>query len=199
MLATRRDGRIMPHERRDQGAINRQFQAVDAAYKAGDMAALQHALGDPPGFPNVRQPHDLGLDVPLEYAIYHSPLAFISELIALGADVDYEDAGGFPALIAAISTERSDKLEILRLLLDAGAGINRQRGINDWTPLHYAFALRDLDSIRLLLARAADPTIATRIDDRTSPLEDAEAAGLDDVVAMMRAAIARGDSERGAP
>lgn len=182
----------MPAAGRSRAEINRQFAAVDAAYKAGDMDALRAALANPPDFPNCHQPHDLGLDVPLEYAIYHSPLAFIRALIDLGADPNYEDAGGFPSLIAALSTQRPDKFAILRLLLDAGARTD-QRGVNDWTPLHWAAGARDLGSICLLLKFGADPSIPTRIDDCKSAIEEAEANGFTEVVALFRASRAHGD------
>ena len=63
--------------------IFRQFTAVDEAYKAGDLAALRAALGDPPDFPNCLQPFELAVGgYPLEYAIYWSPLSFIEVLLA---------------------------------------------------------------------------------------------------------------------
>ena len=42
----------------------------------------------------------------LESAIYHSPLAFIRELLELGANANYPDHAGFPSLIAALSADR---------------------------------------------------------------------------------------------
>jgi ankyrin repeat protein len=174
----------MPRDRRE---INRQFMAVDAAYKAGDMAGLRAALGDPPDFPNCRQPADLGLDHPLEYAIYWSPLPFIAALLDLGADPNYEDHAGFPSLIATLSTDRADRHAILDLLLARGADVG-QRGHNDWTPLHYAVVRRDLKSVEILLRAGADRAARTRIDDCSTPLEDAEAAGFVEAVALLRKA-----------
>ncbi|MBR1283037.1 hypothetical protein JQ597_13405 [Bradyrhizobium sp. AUGA SZCCT0177] len=66
--------------------------------------------------------------------IYWSPLAFIETLLDCGANPNYPDRGGFPSLIAALSTDRPDRLELLRLLLSRGAD-TAQRGSNDWTPL----------------------------------------------------------------
>jgi ankyrin repeat protein len=172
----------MPRDRRE---INRQFMAVDAAYKAGDMAGLRAALGEPPDFPNRRQPHDLGLDWPLEYAIYWSPFPFIAALLDLGADPNYDDAAGFPSLIATLSTDRPDRHAILELLIARGADLG-QRGHNDWTPLHYAVAQRDLKAIDLLVAHGADSAARTRIDHCSTPLEDAEAAGFAEAVAVLR-------------
>jgi Ankyrin repeats (many copies) len=74
----------------------------------------------------------------LEYAIYHGPLPFVRELLELGADPNYQDHAGFPALIAALSTDRPDRSQLIELL-DAGADIEA-RGIHDRTPLHYAAA-----------------------------------------------------------
>ena len=168
----------------DRVDLHRRFTAID------HDAALRQALGQPDDFPNCALPVELGLgDVPLEYAIYWSPLGFIADLIGLGADVNYEDPAGFPCLIAALSTDRADRNALLLLLLAQGADIH-QRGINDWTPLHYAVSQRDLRAVELLLAHDADPTLATRIDDYTTPIEDAEALGFSEAAALMREAVA---------
>ncbi len=174
----------MTEERKDR---QMRALAIDAAYRAGDMAALREALDDPPGFPNCRQPPELGVgDHPLEYAIYWSPFAFIEALIALGADPNYQDEAGFPSLIAALSSGRPDRYQVMRLLIESGADL-AQRGLNDWTALHYAVAQRDLEGVRLLVERGADPTLRTRIDDCTTPLEDAEALGFPEAAALLRA------------
>ncbi len=73
------------------------------------------------------------------------------------------------------------------MLLDKGADV-AQRGLNDWTPLHYAVNQRDLKAVRLLLAHRADPSLTTGIDDYTTPLEDAEACGFAEAVVLLRAA-----------
>lgn len=170
--------------------IYRRHRAAHEAYRAGDAAALRAALDDPPDFPNCRQPFDLAVgDHPLEYAIYWSPLEFIGELIALGADPNYPDHAGFPSLIAALSSRRTDRNAVVKLLLESGADIG-QRGVNDWTPLHYAVVERDLEAVRMLLARGADPALPTRIDDQTSAIEGAEALGFTAAVELMREAVA---------
>lgn len=73
-------------------------------------------------------------------------------------------------MIAALSTERSDKYEIIKLLLSFGASIE-QRGVNDYTPLHYAASLDDPGAVELLLAHGADPSARTTIDDYETPLD----------------------------
>jgi ankyrin repeat protein len=167
-------------------ALHRRFQAVDDAFRRGDLSALRAALDDPPDFPNTLLPFELGVgDRPLDYALIWSPAGFVRELLALGADPRAEAADGFPPLISALGTERADRMEILRLLLAHGAD-PEQRGVNDWTALHYAVVRRDLPAVELLLAHGADPAARTRIDDRTTPLEDAEALGFAEAVAAMR-------------
>lgn len=92
----------------------------------------------------------------LEYAIYHSPLPFIRALLDLGAEPNYGDHHGFPSVIAALSTDRDDKYQIIELLIVSGTDVNH-RGVNDYTPLHYAAAL-SLGGVVLL------PVLALRFD-----------------------------------
>ena len=170
--------------------IYRRFKAADAAYRRGELAALREALGRPREFPNFRQPIEWGLGTyPRGYAIYWSPLAFIRELISAGADLNYDDGMGFPSLIAAMSTERSDKSEILKLLVLEGADLN-QRGINDWTPLHYATACKDIESLKILLEAGADRSLRTRIDDYETPLELAVRSGFAAGASLLSASAA---------
>ena len=171
----------------------RRFRAADKAYREGDMAALRAALDHPSDFPNGLQPAALAVgDYPLEYAIYWSPVSFIGALLDLGADPNYPDCGGFPSLLAALSSGRPETCAILRLLLDHGADPD-QRGINDWTPLHHAVALRDLKALKILLEYGADPTLRTRVDDLSTPLEDALSIGLAEAVPLLTAAVVAGD------
>jgi ankyrin repeat protein len=161
-------------------------RALDDAYRTGDLAPLRAALGDPPDFPNVSNPPGLAASC-LEYAIYHSPLAFIRTLLELGAEPNYPDDAGFPCLIAALSSGRLDRLA---LLLARGADIE-QRGINDYTPLHYAASTDDSRAIGLLLARGADPEARTRINDHATPLEEAAVLGREAAVEALRRLAAR--------
>ncbi len=73
-------------------------------------------------------------------------------------------------MIAALASRRADRIDILELLLSFGAATT-QRGVNDFTPLHYAVSLDDPKAIELLLAHGADAQARTQIDDFESPLE----------------------------
>ena len=163
---------------------------IHDAYRRGDLEALKTLLGDPPDFPNCRGPVGTG-EIVLEYAIYHSPFSFVRTLLELGADPNYGDHAGFPSLIAALSTDRADRYEIIELLLSFGADLG-QRGLNDWTPLHYAAANDDLEGIKLLLVRGADPTARTRIDDCSTPLEEALRLGRTHAARLLRDVTCKG-------
>jgi uncharacterized protein len=167
-----------------------QFRKIDDAFKKGDLDALRAAVGDPGLVPNGRLPDGIGSC--LVYAIYHSPLAFIRQLLEAGADANAPVDDAFPPLIAALTcgraergaTKRNDVDDIIRLLLAFGANPN-QRGINDYTALHMAVGERDALAVHRLLDAGADPDLRTRIDDYETPLEIARAAGLTTIVSML--------------
>ncbi len=166
-------------------------QAVHEAFVAGDIARLRAALDDPSAVPNGPMP--LAIGPCLTYAIYHSPLAFVEELIELGADLNGTDDGGFPPLIAALGTlqesrgspARSDSLDIVRLLLGRGADPD-VRGINDFTAMHMAVAVGSPEAVVALLAAGADPDLRTRIDEYETAEEMAISAELSLIAELLR-------------
>ncbi len=162
----------------------RAYRLLERALQAGDLEAARFALGNPTDFANAR---DAYLNQPiLSYAITWAPLELVRVLLEAGADPNYEDLGGFPSLLAAIDAPRDDVPALLELLLEFGADV-QQRGINDSTPLHHAVARNDVAAIGILLARGADPEARTRIDDLSTPLEDALRGGHAEAVRALRA------------
>lgn len=166
------------------------FKKIDAAFRAGDLAALRAAVDDPAGVPNGPMPLTIGSC--LVYAIYHSPVPFIRTLLEIGADPNPADHTGFPPLIAALSCSsprpgapgRRDVVEILQLLLAFKSDPN-QRGINDYTPLHMAVSEGHLPAVELLLTSGADPRRRTRIDECETPREMAESAGRHEIARLL--------------
>ena len=176
----------------ERRAEHERFKRIDAAFRAGDLAALRAAVEDPDRVPHGPMP--LAIGPCLEYAIYHSPLPFIRTLLEIGADPNPEDHIGFPPLIAALACSRSqqgapgrsDVADIIKLLLTFGADPN-QRGINDYTALHMAVGERNLAAVEILLEAGADPRLRTRIDALESPREIAEQAGLREIAELLAA------------
>ncbi|MGB5526344.1 MAG: ankyrin repeat domain-containing protein [Gemmatimonadota bacterium] len=166
--------------------------ALHEAYVRGDLAEVRALLGDPADFPNCRGPSGLG-EIVLEYAIYHSPIPFIGKLLEMGADPDCGDHAGYPSLIAALASARPDRLEILGLLLAHGADI-QQRGVNGYTPLHWAAGEDDPQLIDWLLARGADPEARTNVDHYATPLEEAVILGRENAAKALAAAVRSVDS-----
>ena len=172
------------------------FKKIDAAFRVGDLNALRAAVDDPHSVPNGPMPLTIGHC--LEYAIYHSPLAFIRTLLEIGADPNPANHAGFPPLIAALSCSRPrpgspgrpDVADIVGLLLSFGADPN-QRGLNDYTPLHMAVSEHHLPTVELLLKAGADPRLRTRIDDCETPREMAEKVGLRKIAELLAAQEAR--------
>jgi hypothetical protein len=212
----------MAADRTDDGRCREHDLArrIDDAFRAGDMARLRRAYDDwragtlglqdaaestALAFPNG--PGPLWMGHPLVYAIYHSPVRFIRELLELDANPNVEVDDGFPPIIAAVSSARGvsghpgrpDVAEILTLLFQFGAHPD-QRGINDWTALCWAAGDGNDQIVDLLLAHGSDPRLRSGVDERENAIEAAERARHFDIAARLRAAadaLDRRDLESG--
>ncbi|MDQ3170198.1 MAG: ankyrin repeat domain-containing protein [Acidobacteriota bacterium] len=111
----------------------------------GDASAAGAVAGD--GF------HALGL------AAYFKQPAIVRLLLDRGADPNQAagNAAKVTALHAAVS---SNQLQAAEWLLDAGADVNARQQM-DYTPLMGAAANARAELLDLLLARGADPSLAT--------------------------------------
>lgn len=169
----------------------RRFQRIHDAFVHGDLAGLRAALETTAGFPNA----SLGLEfgTPLVYAVFWSPLSFVRELLDAGADPSGHDDDGFPPIMAALTmlqppapgaVQRPDVAEVVTLLLERGSDPN-QRGLNDYTPLHFLAGLNDTGMILLLLRHGGDPSLRTRIDDHETAKDVAIRAGHSAAAALL--------------
>lgn len=143
------------------------------AFVCGDLEAVCRSLGEPTDFPHTR--FECGTSC-LIYALYHSPLSFVRQLLELGADPNEPVQDGSPPIFAALDSHHADQVARVALLLDFGADI-QQRGFNDYTALHYAASQDNAEAVNLLLACGADPQARTRIDHYATALEEAERFG----------------------
>jgi ankyrin repeat protein len=156
--------------------------------RTGDLDGVRLALSDPADWADARETYTNNNVMSL--ALIESPVAFVRQLLDLGADANYDDLGGYPSLLTVLSGDRPEEYELLELLLAQGADIQR-RGINGYTPLHMAASKNDDRAIEMLLAHGADPTARTRVDYEETPLELAERGRYAKAVAALRSVGAR--------
>lgn len=152
----------------------RRHLQTERALRAGRLDELPEALVTQSRFPNVDEPYT-GTPV-MALAISWAPAAAVADLIGAGGDVNFEAPDGFPALLGAVMSGREDRVELVRVLVDAGADLER-RGVNGWTALHAAASQNDADLVRVLLELGASPEARTGVDDDATPLEEAERVG----------------------
>lgn len=182
----------MSNERCDHAAA---IVRIDEAFRAGDLSGLIAATNGRWVVPNGPMPIEIGQC--LEYSIYHSPLAFVRELLELGADTKPSHHSGFPPLIAALwQNPRPDPVPIVELLLSFGADPD-QRGMNDYTALHVAVIERRADVVALLLEHGADRALRTRIDNLESALDLAVEIGDPSIVDLLRRRAGTADARQG--
>ncbi len=159
--------------KRDREAM-RQYERAMSALQSGSPDALEHLQQEFDGFPD-------GVDAYIGRrwiinAIDSGSLASIRWILNRGVDLNFRDEEGYTPIHSAIEREAGDKVEVLTLLLRAGAPVNL-KGINDWTPAHMAAARDDVASLRVLVQHGADLSIRTEIDDYATPLEEARNLG----------------------
>jgi ankyrin repeat protein len=85
-------------------------------------------------------------------------LNLVSDLIVLGANLDWQDEDNFnrtPLHLAA----RFGKVEIVQMLIGAGADVDAQDEVG-WTPLHWAAWNGEIESVRMLIDAGARKDIS---------------------------------------
>ncbi len=117
-------------------------------------------------------------------AIDMGSVGSIAWMLSKGIDLNFRDDDGYTALHSALERSVADRHHVLRLLLAAGAPVNRN-GIHGYTPAHFAAAKGDVEALRLLIDHGADLSIRTEIDKYATPLEVARFRGRNDVVQFL--------------
>jgi len=143
------------------GAVRDFFADVEL----GDLEAVRARLEADPDSINTVRPANSTL---LHVASHWGYPAIVALLIEHGADVDAATTvQGFHPLHSATAApapyapgdDESVVLELVDLLLDAGADVNA-RSVRGLTPLVNAAANGDLRVVQRLIERGADPTLA---------------------------------------
>ncbi len=116
-------------------------------------------------------------------------LNLVSDLIVLGANVNWQDEGNddYTPLHGAAYYGRE---EIVRMLIGAGANVNVQ---NEWvvTPLHLAASNGEIEIAEMLIDAGADLDVQDKMGD--TPLHYAASLGKIEIVRMLIGAGARKD------
>jgi ankyrin repeat protein len=136
----------------------------------GDLAALEEIAAAVEDFPCGKD--DFISRHWITHAIDCGTKEIIAWMLSKGAPVTFRNDEGYTVLHSAIDRGKPDRIEIMAMLVEAGADIHA-RGINDWTPAHHAAARNDVEALKFLVEAGADLTIRTRIDWYATPLEEA--------------------------
>ena len=106
---------------------------------------------------------------PLHVAAERGSATVVRALVTAGADANATTARGTtPLMLAAAAGDT----ETLGALLEAGAQANARETERGHTALMFAAAADRLPAVRLLLARGADPAIATKLTDLSALSQD---------------------------
>ena len=106
---------------------------------------------------------------PLHVAAERGSATVVRALVTAGADANATTARGTtPLMLAAAAGDT----ETLGALLEAGAQANARETERGHTALMFAAAANRLPAVKLLLARGADPAIATKLTDLSALSQD---------------------------
>ena len=105
----------------------------------------------------------------------YDPVARIKELLADGAKPDIKDTEGWSALLVCCRNGWPDHLEVIKILLDAGADINQGTLEYGFTPLLLAANNGHMAIVRELLRRGAN--VNGRCTSGTTPIASAAENG----------------------
>ena len=174
---------------RSRASLAPLFQSLQerlfGACRGGNHASDVTALADHGVSVNVV---DAEHRTPLHIAAQYGHVSVVRSLLELQAQIEATTYSGDTPMHMALLAH-PPRLDVLKLLLDFGANINGLNVPTARTPLMMAVLSRELETVRLLLARGA----ALEAFDRwnNTPLLIACAAGLGDMVAFLLSRGAR--------
>ena len=116
----------------------------------------------------------------------YNPAVRIRQLLADGAKPDIKDVNGKSALFVSCRDGWSSHLQIINILLDAGADINQNSTATGCTPLWVAARNGNIDIVKELIRRGADVNLPN--NDGMTPIRSAVYHGHVNVIKELIAA-----------
>ena len=173
----------------DRGArvgvvVKGDLTAVMAAAFNGQLEALRMCLAAPDGEAAVNVQNSLG-ETALAVAAASGSAAEAKLLLEHGADVHLANNKGNTPLIRAAMASGDTGLEATEVLLAAGAKVDHQDK-EGTTALHFACLCSNVEVVKLLLERGADPLLKNELG-RDAMAFAGFAAKKDEVMAVLRA------------
>jgi ankyrin repeat protein len=120
----------------------------------------------------------------LMYAATYGYIDTVELLVNRGADVSARDYTNQQTALMC-----SDKIEITKILIDAGAQVNVVDSFVGWTPLFRAAMKGNNEIVKLLIAKGAD--VNAKTPDGETALSTAQEHHLSDTVEILKAAGAK--------
>lgn len=127
--------------------------------------------------PNEKQDEDMSR---IFNAIQISDINWVKEIVNTGDDIEKVDKYYYPGYSPLDLAAQMGNIEIISLLLEAGADVNYSE---ESSPLHMAISANNLDAVKILVSAGAD--LEFEIDDGLTSLMVAVMKGNMEIVKLL--------------
>ena len=104
-------------------------------------------------------------DKELSEAVYENDVSKVKDLLKVGANPNYKDEDGTPIIsVVYFSDDRNNFMynEVIKILLEEGADPNTPINEHNDTAISFAVSNENIELVKILLAKEADPTIKNK-------------------------------------